>query len=137
MECSLSRYGPTPGIPGVPYFPNMVQEFFDLIPPTPRPHLFFLHFKVQKFNSINEMLHLYHVAFLLTKRRIQIYTTICRGEKSLKHNYVSAFDPPPFSFFPSSSLYFFSADKHVSLILLAFKTMNRKCFFCTGHIAGF
>ncbi len=41
LSLSLSRYGPTPGIPGVPYFPNMVQEFFDLIPPALRPRLTF------------------------------------------------------------------------------------------------
>lgn len=56
MECSLSRYGPTPGIPGVPYFPNMVQEFFDLIPPTLRPRLAFLfktaaHTRMQLYDS--------------------------------------------------------------------------------------
>lgn len=34
LSLSLARPGPSSGIPGVPDFPNMLQEFCDLVPHT-------------------------------------------------------------------------------------------------------
>lgn len=130
MECSLplslSRFGPTLGIPGVPYFPNMVQEFFDLIPPSPRPHLYFFHqslvFKTEC------MLHRCSQTFIFAS---QVKGKLCKAQLScMEHNYMSA--SPPSSIRLPLPTTLSRQICHVNPF--GYKTMGRKCFLCTRHI---